>query len=116
MREARGVPASVFDVDVVEEDGRATVRLSGEVDGAAVERLAPVLDGLAVGDVIVDLGRVVFMDSMGMRVLVELRRRIDAGGGSLTLRNPGPLVCRVLEATNLDRVFIVHRDGGLDSR
>lgn len=64
---------------------------------------APVLDqGVAeavagVGDVVVDLARVDFMDSAGLNVLVRHYKPLHAGGRRLVVRNARRPVRRAME-------------------
>jgi anti-anti-sigma factor len=77
------------------EDG---FRLEGELDMSTVEDLSKVLDedGTAEGPLILDFSGVSFMDSSGLRVLLEAARN-RSGGGRLVILHPASQVQRVLE-------------------
>jgi stage II sporulation protein AA (anti-sigma F factor antagonist) len=45
------------------------------------------------------------MDSMGLRVLVQLMRAVVAGGHAFTLADPSEPVTRVLELAGVQNVF-----------
>jgi anti-sigma B factor antagonist len=82
-------------------DGHAIVTASGQVDLATGPQLAEALaqvdrDGAAA--IVVDLSAVDFLDSAGVRVLVEAARR---GNGSLTVRGAQGWVARVLDITGV---------------
>jgi anti-sigma B factor antagonist len=84
----------------VDGDGRAIVTASGQVDLATGTQLAEALaqadrDGAAV---VVDLAAVDFLDSAGVRVLVEAARR---GSGTLSIRGAQGWVARVLDITGV---------------
>lgn len=88
-------------------DGRRTVvSVSGEIDLATVDRVERVAaDALASAEsVALDLREVTFIDSTGLRLLLELDDLAMAGGRALTLL-PGATVTRLLELTGLDRRF-----------
>lgn len=83
-------------------DDRALV-LVGEIDAHTAPELAAHLDPLpgASGDVVVDLAGVTFIDSSGLRVLVEAHHRSSESGRRLALRSPSPAVVRLLEISGL---------------
>jgi anti-anti-sigma factor len=79
--------------------------LSGELDRSTVDRFEAALDGTrdagardAGARVVLDLSRVTFVDSSGVRSLIGLGRSL---GSSLVLRDPSPRVRRVLELRGL---------------
>lgn len=61
-------------------------------------------------DVVVDLSKVPFIDSLGLGVLVGGQRRARSHGGDLRLAGPTDLTTRVLRATGLTSAFHIHRD------
>lgn len=88
-------------------DGRRTVvAVSGEIDLATVDRVErATAEALAsTEDVALDLRAVTFIDSTGLRLLLELDDLALAGGRALTLL-PGATVTRLLELTGLERRF-----------
>ena len=85
--------------------------LSGEIDAHAVISLATYLDPLpgTSGDVVIDLSGVMFVDSSGLRVLVEAHQRAEAEGRRLVLSGSTRPVLRLLEITGL--MDYLHVDG-----
>jgi anti-sigma B factor antagonist len=82
--------------------------LAGELDldTAKVLDEVPILPD--AGEVVVlDLGRLSFVDSSGLRSLIQVRRQVIDRGAHLVLRRPRPNVRRVLEVSGLDSVFTV---------
>jgi anti-sigma B factor antagonist len=81
--------------------------VSGEVDAHSSEAFATAL--LAAGEqsaaVKVDLSGVTFMDSSGLRVLVEAQQRAEAGGPTLVLRSPSRQIVRLLDLAGLTENF-----------
>jgi len=82
-------------------------QVSGEVDAHSSELFATTL--VAAGErstaVIVDMSGVTFMDSSGLRVLVEAQQRAEAGGPSLVLRSPSRQITRLLDLAGLTENF-----------
>lgn len=78
----------------------SVVAVSGEIDMDSVqpldEILARVLPGTPGATVHVDLTDVTFSDAAGMGTLVHWRSRFAAAGMTMAVRNPRPLVYRLL--------------------
>jgi len=70
------------------------------------DQLASVISGGA-RRVVVDLARVTFMASAGVRVLMGTHRVLAAQGGSLVLVSPSPAAGRVLSLAGVDQVIPV---------
>jgi anti-anti-sigma factor len=101
-------------VRIAREDGATVVWLAGEHDIATVaalreELVAATADG---ADVVVDLSGATFIDASIVRVLEEARARMDGGSARLVLRDPSPLVRRVLTLCAIE--FEGAPDGGGD--
>jgi anti-sigma B factor antagonist len=58
--------------------------------------------------VVLDLSGVTFVDSVGLSMLIGLRRILSARGGSLHLAACSPAVAELLELTMLTRTFTLH--------
>jgi anti-anti-sigma factor len=54
-----------------------------------------------------DLGGVGFMDSSGLRTLLELQESCDGSGVAFSLRSPSPAVVRLLEVAGVSDAFPV---------
>jgi anti-sigma B factor antagonist len=104
-----GTPSNPrFDLYVERRDSVAILRASGELDITGADLLETGVKELA-GDspevVVIDLRKVSFMDSTGLRSLLRARARGSEDGWSLKLvRGPDP-VHRVLELTRMDEIF-----------
>jgi anti-anti-sigma factor len=86
----------------VSADGVVTV--SGEIDVVNSPGLGMELSERAsasTGTLVVDLSDVTFMDSSGLRVLLETDEACRDRHRSLVVRNPSPAVRRLLEITGL---------------
>ncbi len=82
-----------FTIRPLEETG--SFSLEGELDMASAPEVLARLDGSGNGRLVLDLERLTFMDSSGLRALIDLTR--SRGEGTLVLRNMPPNVHRVFE-------------------
>jgi anti-sigma B factor antagonist len=84
------------------------LEVGGEVDVYTAprlrERLVELVDGGA-RHVVVDLGRVDFLDSTGLGVLVGALKRLRAAGGSFRLVCSKEPLLKIFRITALDQVF-----------
>lgn len=81
-----------------------TVLLHGPIDMASRRVLSEALEqacSAAAGDVSVDLGRVDFMDSTGLSLLLRARKTLAAAGCTLHVINANPKLMRVFLITGL---------------
>ena len=88
-------------LDITTHD--AGLALAGELDAHTAPRLALQLAELPPGDgdIVLDIGRVEFMDSSGLRVVIEANQRASDAGRRLVLRHPTAAVNRLLEISGL---------------
>ncbi len=94
----------------IERDGDTTlVRLSGELDLAAEERFTEAMDGSGPhgSPVILDLRDLDFIDSMGLRLVLDAKRRRDEAGGSLGVYLAEGKVKRVFDLVGLNGDLVV---------
>ena len=105
-------------------DGIRVLRLAGELDLGNAARVGELVAGGDSGPsrLVIDLREVTFIDSTGVRELLEARRLTEESGGRLALLAPSRPVQRVLELSQLIAVFEVISDlddlaaGALDGR
>ena len=92
--------------------GGTLVTLTGELDFASGSELATVLAGLAGRPhrIVVDLSRLEFVDSSGVKLLVSAARSAESAGGGLVLVSPTASVRRVFEILHLFDVVAVLDD------
>ena len=107
-------PKSEFSLQVVEEDGRVTVRFPANttLSEANSEEFGRGLFALAGSTdcphLLVDLGGVTMMTSVILAKLLALHGKVRDAGGRLTLFNPNPIVQQVFKVTRLDTVLEFH--------
>lgn len=99
---------------VVDEDSPAVLNLRGELDLAATSATkAKLFEDLVEreGAVVVDATELEFIDSTGIRLLLELKRKFDEVGRSFSLGAASPAVERVLDLSGVRSVLANRVDG-----
>lgn len=86
------------------ESTSAGYRVGGDLDAHSASRLTDVLDPLPDGDddISLEMTDVDFIDSSGLRVLIEAHQRAEAAGRRLLLVTPSRAVLRVLQISGLE--------------
>lgn len=90
-------------IDIGESDGRATVRLWGEIDASLRDQASAAMVELATrgGPYVVDVAGVTFIDSSGIAFILQLHRLAIEEGSTAILRDPPGLVTDMLELIGL---------------
>ena len=85
------------------------IALSGELDIASVRdveaELASVEAAARLARLVIDLRDVTFIDSSGLRLVLEASRRADTTAYRLALVRPGPRVFRAFEISGIDTLL-----------
>ena len=109
-------PPEDFSVDVTETGDRTVVAPAGELDLATAPQLEDALRGpaRAGGHLVIDLRRLSFMDSSGVRSLITTHGTVEQAGGrlSLVLGPPDGPVAQVLRISGLLSVFEILEQPG----
>lgn len=92
--------AATFAWSIEEGTSSTILRLRGEIDLATIAYLEEAVAGLS-GALVLDLEAVSFIDSSGVRWLLETRRRAQAEGRRVIVQTVSPAVKRVLEVSGL---------------
>lgn len=80
------------------DDGELVI--AGEIDAHTAPGLAEAITRSGP-DVTIDMSGIEFVDSSGLRVLIDAHQVAESDGGSLTLSNPSPTVTRLLEISGV---------------
>ena len=101
-----------FGLDTLAEDGRALVRVRGEIDLATAPALRQAVqelfDGpLTPGLITLDLSAVSVIDSTGLSMVVALHQQARSRGAELVVGSPSSSVLRILELTGLRSIIPV---------
>jgi len=102
------MPAEVNLETALAPDGSALVSVIGEVDISNVEILRGAVESLLEQGrraIVFDLRRLTFIDSAGLAMLASAARRVD----SIALRDPSPIVRRVIDVSGLGSVLPIER-------
>ena len=93
-----------FGVTVQRSSGTAVVEVAGELDLASAPTLADVLHDLEppCDRVILDLSRLTFIDSTGLRLAIAVHRRAEMDGFDFVVAGATEPILRVLRVTGLD--------------
>ena len=94
-------------------DGLVSVALIGRLDAPGVERIEPDLITSLVprcARAIVDLSRLEFVSSMGLRMFITLARDLARNKGKLVLYAPQPWVNMIFTTASLHSIIPVCAD------
>ncbi len=92
--------------ELSDSSGTPVLKLSGELDLSNVGSLRTAIDatyGLGLERIVFDLSDLSFMDSSGLAMFVGVSEKV----ATVELRNPSPVVRRIIELTGLSGVFLV---------
>ena len=107
---SRGANRFVASTDQL-DDGTTVVSVMGEVDRAtspAFERTLAAVAEEQTGALIVDFTRCRFLDSSGLRILVETKARLEESNRPLALVVANSIVMRIFKITKFDDLFEIH--------
>lgn len=94
-------------VETIRIGDHDVVVASGEIDLASAPRVELALEPFSGQPVVLDLRGVQFMDSAGLKVLLNQRARIEESGGDLRLVLGEGAVVRLLELTGVSDAFSI---------
>jgi len=81
--------------------------VSGEIDLASAAKVEAAIEGFSAQSVVLDLRKVEFMDSAGLKMLLNQRTRLEESGGNLRLVVGEGAVVRLLELTGVTDAFSI---------
>jgi anti-sigma B factor antagonist len=99
---------TAFDINTELVDGTVVLGLAGELDISTGPELTEELERVqaeAPATVVIDLRRLEFLDSSGLRVLIAADDRAREAGTRLVIVKGPDVVSRVFEVTRLDERF-----------
>jgi anti-sigma B factor antagonist len=76
--------------------------LVGEIDAYTAPALSEAIGQCEQAHVVIDMAAVEFVDSSGLRVLIEAHQSAQAEQRRIQLSNPSPAVSRLLEISGID--------------
>ena len=99
-------------IDVSRVEGVTIVDLTGELDAyTSLELRETVIRLIEEGslNIIVNLEKVDFIDSVGLGTLVGCLKRSAEHGGSITLVCSNPQIQKVFDITGLSKIFAIYK-------
>ena len=107
---AVAAPTPSLQIVVRRVGGRTRVVMAGELDDSTApilrERLVQVTADL-VGDLVLDIGMLSFVDSTGLALFVALHKKLQSIGTALTIASPSPMARRLFEITGLSQILAI---------
>lgn len=91
----------MFEIDLAEN---GTVRMSGRLDAAQAPGAQSFLDRVQ-GGCAIDMGRLEYISSAGLGVLLKTHKRLLSGGQGLRLTNVSPHIRDIFRYSGFDKLF-----------
>lgn len=96
-----------MEVKSFEKEGVAVFQVTGEINISTSPDLKKQFEKQSSKKIVVDLEKVLYIDSSGLATLVEILKRTKTQGGSLGLAGMSDKVRSLFEITKLDKLFLV---------
>ena len=97
-----------MDINIQEIGGRVVAALSGEFDTAAAleaeQALKPLLDAEGK-DIVIDCTKLEYIASSGLRILLGIVKKAQAGGAKVVLKGVNDVIREVFELTGFVKLF-----------
>lgn len=91
---------------------KLVIRLEGELDLHTAEQFRQVVEGAlaetGARDLVLNLGRVTFIDSSGLGVILGRYRRLRESGGSMSLVRASSRIKPILELSGILRIITLY--------
>ena len=93
-------------VDKTQSGTELTVALEGRLDTTASPELEAALAGLSgVTKLVIDMAKLIYVSSAGLRVLLAAQKKMDGNGGSMVIRNANEEIHEIFEVTGFDEIL-----------
>ncbi len=95
-------------INVEEKNGISVFRMEGDIDINTSPEVKKSLDqaiSAKKDKIVINLGKVGYVDSSGLATLVEILKNLRGYGGKLKLTNLSPKVMGLFEITKLNKLF-----------
>ncbi len=98
-----------MEINITQADNKATIEIEGKLSVATSPELETAVRGLPqdVSDIAMDLSKLEYISSAGLRVLVATEKLCASRGGKMTLLHPIDEVMEVFDMTGLADVFTI---------
>jgi anti-anti-sigma factor len=98
-------------IERVQVGGRVVLRVAGRMDVDSASTLEPACDSCIADGftrLVLDLGDLIYISSMGLRSVVTIAKRLKDKGGELRICRTTGLVRQVFEITRLTQIVPMH--------
>lgn len=88
------------------------VALSGRLDTNTAPALTEALNQAVTDEVeavIFDFAELSYISSAGLRVILQMQKKMNARQGSMTVRHPNDIIWEVFEATGFTEIMQIER-------
>ncbi len=93
-------------VECEKRDDYTLARVTGSIEVVSGNRLAEATCLRTASDhVVLDMSGVDFLDSSGVRILLDIVRNFKEAGKKIVMANPSPTVFRTLQLVSFDRLI-----------
>ena len=95
------------------DNGIKQINLSGRLDIQGTGEIENSFTAHAASEkalVLVDMSKVEFMASIGIRILLSNARSLEGRGGKMVLYKPTPMVRSVFKTTGIDEIVPIYDD------
>ncbi len=102
-----------MEITGVQENTTFIIQLSGRMDTATVQIFTDFIQENEPRDsdkIILDMGKLEYVSSAGLRGLLSYAKRVEAKKGSLLLCSLGGLVKEVFELSGFNKIFTITAD------
>jgi anti-anti-sigma factor len=101
--------SEILRVQTDQQNGSVRIVLSGEFDIAGVEKFEQALESAPEErqELVIDLSRLTFIDSSGIRAILVADRTNRERGVPLKVVKADPIIHRVFELSGLDRELVM---------
>ena len=92
----------------ISDGDKLTIDIEGRLDSNTAPLLSKELEASLDGvrDLTVDLSTLVYISSMGLRVLLSAQRKLR-GKGTMIVKNPSELVSEILNLTRFNEILTI---------
>jgi anti-anti-sigma factor len=96
-----------MEIEKFVDEGNIRFAVSGRLTAETAEALSRAVEPALTETkkLILDFKEMEFVASAGLRVIIAAKKKLDAGGGELIIRNVNELVMNVFELVGFDRIL-----------
>lgn len=99
-----------MDIKLSESNGVAIAAIEGEINISSSPQLKKEMEKVSNPKLVINLGKVGYVDSSGLATLVEILKKTRSKGGAMYLTHLSDKVRSLFEITKLDKLFGIYPD------